>query len=75
MTGRKKEKAYRVGIKCEACRHCLENFGCPALYLSDVYYEKAHMVINDDLCIGCGFCDQFCDAISQKKLKAKGTGR
>jgi indolepyruvate ferredoxin oxidoreductase alpha subunit len=71
MTGRKKETAYRVGIKCEACRHCLENFGCPALYLSDAYYERAHMAVNDDLCIGCGFCDQFCEGISPKKLKVK----
>jgi indolepyruvate ferredoxin oxidoreductase alpha subunit len=74
MTGRKKETAYRVGIKCEACRHCLENFGCPALNLSDAYYERAHMAINDDLCIGCGFCDQFCEAISPKKLKVKKSG-
>ncbi|MGD9023092.1 MAG: indolepyruvate ferredoxin oxidoreductase subunit alpha [Deltaproteobacteria bacterium] len=74
ITGRKKETAYRVGIKCEACRHCLENFGCPALHLSDAYYERAHMAINDDLCIGCGFCDQFCEAIRPKKLKVKKSG-
>jgi indolepyruvate ferredoxin oxidoreductase alpha subunit len=73
MTGRKKETGYRVGIKCEACKHCLENFGCPALYLNDEYYKRANMVINDDLCIGCGFCDQFCEAISPKKLKVKET--
>lgn len=74
MTGRKKETSYRVGIKCEACRHCLENFGCPALYLSDAYDERAHVVINDDLCIGCGFCDQFCEGIRPKKLKVKEAG-
>jgi indolepyruvate ferredoxin oxidoreductase alpha subunit len=74
ITGRRKETAYRVGIKCEACKHCLENFGCPALYLSDVYFERPHMVISDDLCIGCGFCNQFCEAIGPKKLKAGEAG-
>jgi indolepyruvate ferredoxin oxidoreductase alpha subunit len=74
MTGRKKETAYRVGIKCEACKHCIENFGCPALCLSDEYYKRANMFINDDLCIGCGFCDQFCEAISPKKPKKRKSG-
>ncbi len=74
MTGRKKETSYRVGIKCEACKHCIENFGCPALCLSDEYYKRANMVINDDLCIGCGFCDQFCEAISPKKPKKRKSG-
>lgn len=71
MTGRKKETSYRVGVKCEACKHCIENFGCPALCLSDEYNKRANMVINDDLCIGCGFCDQFCEAISPKKPRKK----
>jgi indolepyruvate ferredoxin oxidoreductase alpha subunit len=71
MTGRRKERGFRVGIKCEACKHCIENFGCPALCLSEEYFKRANMVINDDLCIGCGFCDQFCDAISPKKMKSE----
>jgi indolepyruvate ferredoxin oxidoreductase alpha subunit len=74
MTGRKKERGYRVGIKCEACKHCIENYGCPAMCLSDEYFKRANMVIKDELCIGCGFCDQFCYAISPKKLKPKETG-
>ena len=71
MTGRKKERSFRVGIKCEACKHCIENFGCPALCLSEEYYKRANIVINDDLCIGCGFCDQFCEAVSEKKIRSK----
>jgi indolepyruvate ferredoxin oxidoreductase alpha subunit len=69
ITGRKKEMSFRVGFKCEACKHCIENFGCPALCLNDDYTKRANMVIRDDLCIGCGTCNQFCDAISPKKTK------
>ncbi len=47
----------RVSEDCTACRHCLENFECPAL----VYAEDLDRVVVDDiLCIGCGVCETVC---------------
>ncbi len=55
----KGQDVYRVHVSedCTACRHCLENFECPAL----VYKEDLDRVVVDDiLCIGCGVCGTVC---------------
>jgi indolepyruvate ferredoxin oxidoreductase alpha subunit len=55
----KSQPAYKVHVSedCTACRHCLENFECPALvYRGDL----DRVVVDDILCIGCGVCDAVC---------------
>jgi indolepyruvate ferredoxin oxidoreductase alpha subunit len=55
----KAQRVYRVHVSedCTACRHCLENFECPAL----VYREDLDRVVVDEvLCIGCGVCGTVC---------------
>ncbi len=55
----KAQKVYKVRVSedCTACRHCLENFECPAL----VYHEDLGRVVVDEvLCIGCGVCGNVC---------------
>lgn len=41
---------------CLDCRICIEELGCPAIYLAD-----GRPVI-DDKCTGCGLCAQLCPA-------------
>ena len=44
---------------CVGCRHCLENFECPALTLD----EATDQVSIDGLrCVGCGVCVHVCPA-------------
>ena len=55
----KDQRVYKVHVSedCTACRHCLENFECPALvYRGDL----DRVVVDDILCIGCGVCDAVC---------------
>ncbi len=42
---------------CIACRHCLDNFECPAL----VFDEAGGRVDIDAIrCVGCGVCAHVC---------------
>ena len=41
--------------KCIGCRRCINQLGCPGLYLED---GKAR--IDDSLCTGCTLCEQIC---------------
>ncbi|MFQ6116878.1 MAG: NAD(P)-binding protein [Candidatus Bipolaricaulia bacterium] len=55
-------EAYRClacGL-CTNCNNCIDNFACPALYL-----EEGQVMINEELCDGCGVCAELCpnDAI------------
>jgi indolepyruvate ferredoxin oxidoreductase alpha subunit len=66
LQGRKSKARFRVTEKCQDCRHCLDYFGCPAMQLSDKP-EEGRMRIDTDLCSGCAFCVQWCEAIRPVK--------
>jgi indolepyruvate ferredoxin oxidoreductase alpha subunit len=42
---------------CTGCRHCLEDFECPALKLDET---EERVTIDGVRCIGCGVCVQVC---------------
>ncbi len=44
---------------CTGCRHCLDDFECPALALDEATDQ---VVIDGIRCIGCGVCVQVCPA-------------
>ncbi len=44
---------------CTGCRHCLDEFECPALSLDEATYQ---VVIDRARCIGCGVCVHVCPA-------------
>ncbi|MDD2903981.1 MAG: thiamine pyrophosphate-dependent enzyme [Syntrophales bacterium] len=44
---------------CTGCRHCLDDFECPALYLDEATDQ---VVIDGARCIGCGVCVHVCPA-------------
>lgn len=52
---------YRVEVTedCIACRHCLDDFECPALFLSTVTGQAD---IDPRRCVGCGVCVHVCPA-------------
>jgi indolepyruvate ferredoxin oxidoreductase alpha subunit len=55
----KSQAAYimRVTEDCTGCRHCLDDFECPALSLD----ELTDLVDIDGLrCVGCGVCVHVC---------------
>jgi indolepyruvate ferredoxin oxidoreductase alpha subunit len=41
---------------CTKCRKCIDDLGCPAI-LSD---SDENVIINEDHCLGCGFCVLVC---------------
>jgi indolepyruvate ferredoxin oxidoreductase alpha subunit len=58
--GRRKSQAvYRMSVSeaCTGCRHCLEDFECPALSLDEA---DGRVVIDGGRCIGCGVCVHVC---------------
>ena len=64
--GFSEEEAHAEAYRCLACglcancNNCIDNFACPALYL-----EEGRVMINEELCDGCGVCAELCpnDAI------------
>jgi TPP-dependent indolepyruvate ferredoxin oxidoreductase alpha subunit len=52
-----------VTDKCQACRVCVRDFGCPAISLT-----HEHAQIDPTLCHGCGVCQTICPfhAIEEK---------
>ncbi|MGA9756346.1 MAG: thiamine pyrophosphate-dependent enzyme, partial [Desulfobaccales bacterium] len=56
---RKAQTAYtmRVTEDCTGCRHCLDDFECPALSLDEA---DGRVVIDGGRCVGCGVCVQVC---------------
>jgi indolepyruvate ferredoxin oxidoreductase alpha subunit len=66
IKGKKRLARFCVTDKCRDCRHCLDYFGCPAMQLSGKE-EGGRMLIDTDLCSGCAFCVQWCDAVRPVK--------
>jgi len=71
LTGKKRRARFQVVDKCGECRHCLDYFGCPAMYLKPGA-EGPQMIIDHDLCSGCAFCVQWCQCIRPVKGGARG---
>jgi indolepyruvate ferredoxin oxidoreductase alpha subunit len=68
MLGTKKKRAFVVGPECTGdCSECIDTFACPALYRNPDPQGETAMVINENLCIGCGVCIQICKKIRPKK--------
>jgi indolepyruvate ferredoxin oxidoreductase alpha subunit len=49
--------AMDVTADCTGCRHCLDDFECPALSLDEA---GGRMVIDRGRCVGCGVCVHVC---------------
>jgi indolepyruvate ferredoxin oxidoreductase, alpha subunit len=56
---RKLQVAYEMCVTedCTGCRHCLEEFECPALTLDET---EARVTIDGQRCTGCGVCVHVC---------------
>ena len=56
---RKSQAAYIMGVTedCTGCRHCLDDFECPALSLDEA---DGRVVIDGGRCVGCGVCVHVC---------------
>jgi indolepyruvate ferredoxin oxidoreductase alpha subunit len=65
ITGKKRRARFQVTGECGECRHCLEYFGCPAMYVAPG--GTGQMLIDEDICTGCAFCVQWCDCIRPAK--------
>ncbi len=61
LSGKKRQARFQVVGECGECRDCLDNFGCPAMYLEGG--QAGHLRIDADLCSGCAFCVQWCGHI------------
>jgi indolepyruvate ferredoxin oxidoreductase alpha subunit len=66
VTGKKSRARFQMTAKCQDCTHCLDYFGCPAMYLNPAA-AGPRMLIDPDLCNGCAYCVQFCEAIRPVK--------
>jgi indolepyruvate ferredoxin oxidoreductase alpha subunit len=70
MLGPTQKRAFVVGLECTGgCSECVDTFACPALYRNPDPQGETTMVINENLCIGCGVCIQICKKIRPKKTK------
>ncbi len=58
----KPEKAYHIDENCIKCSKCMTKLGCPAISRQD-----GKVVIDKELCYGCGLCTYVCpvDAIKR----------
>jgi indolepyruvate ferredoxin oxidoreductase alpha subunit len=56
---RKAQPAWEICVTedCTGCRHCLDDFECPALHLDEATYQ---VVIDRARCSGCGVCVHVC---------------
>ncbi len=70
ITGKKRQARFQVTGECGECRDCLDNFGCPAMYLKP-NSGRNQMLIDPEMCTGCAFCVQWCECIKP----VKGGGR
>jgi indolepyruvate ferredoxin oxidoreductase alpha subunit len=61
LEARAAQPVYEMWVTedCTGCRHCLDEFECPALSLNEATDQ---VVIDGVRCIGCGVCAQVCPA-------------
>jgi indolepyruvate ferredoxin oxidoreductase alpha subunit len=57
----KAQTIYKVEVteECIACRHCLDDFECPALLMNEITGQAA---VDPLRCTGCGVCVHVCPA-------------
>jgi indolepyruvate ferredoxin oxidoreductase alpha subunit len=57
----KAQTVYTVEVteECIACRHCLDDFECPALFMTEITGQAA---VDPRRCVGCGVCVHVCPA-------------
>jgi indolepyruvate ferredoxin oxidoreductase alpha subunit len=53
--------------KCNQCKNCISQFGCPAFY----YSQNSTINIDKNQCTSCGNCVQICPSDAIKKAKNK----
>jgi len=55
----KSQAVYLMDVSedCTGCRHCLDDFECPALSLDEA---DGRVVIDGGRCVGCGVCVHVC---------------
>ncbi len=51
------ETKFIIGDGCDRCMICIRDLECPAISYSK---ESKKVVIDDDICFGCGFCTTVC---------------
>ncbi|MCD6137033.1 MAG: indolepyruvate ferredoxin oxidoreductase subunit alpha [Deltaproteobacteria bacterium] len=74
VLGKKTKRLFEVGPECNTdCTECIDTFACPALYKNPDPHGTTTMIIDENLCIGCGLCIQFCKKIRPVKLSRKET--
>ncbi len=60
-----KKPAYVNTNMCTGCKKCIDSIGCPALHFDKNAQglkskDRGQVVIDQDLCVGCGLCSQIC---------------
>jgi len=71
VLGTKKKRSFVVGPECNTdCTACVDTLGCPALFRNPAPDAETTMIIDENLCIGCGVCVQICKHIRPKKAAA-----
>ncbi len=69
MLRKKPKRPFVVGPECNTdCTECTDTFGCPALFKNLAPDAETTMTIDENICIGCGVCIQFCKKIRPKKV-------
>lgn len=54
-TRRVEESVAKILPNCNMCMECAILTRCPAIVI-----ENEHLIIDENLCIGCGLCEQLC---------------
>jgi indolepyruvate ferredoxin oxidoreductase alpha subunit len=55
--GRKERWKVRISEDCDGCRHCIDQFECPALVHDD---GGQRVFVDTSACTGCGVCVHVC---------------
>jgi indolepyruvate ferredoxin oxidoreductase alpha subunit len=62
LTGKKRQARFQVVEACGDCRHCLEYFGCPAMYVKP---GEAGQMLIARTSAPATLCGQWCQCIRQ----------